>query len=533
MNKIAAYLNEHLLGEVSSASALRKKYSTDSGLLSITPEIIAYPRVTNDIRKIARFTWQLAEKGHVVAITPRGSGADTTSAAVGRGIVVDMSVHLRDVIRIVTKDRLVHAQAGAQVQTVNQTLKWHGLAVFGAPQYELKPLTVGGAIANDIAGESGGIADAVEKLEVVLANGDVIETGRLNKRDVSKKLGLQTFEGELYRKLSALLEDNEEVIKHLAADTTHDNTGYKRIAEIRGRDGSFDLTPLFIGSQGTLGIISEVVLKTDFYSDASTHIVITTSSVQFARDIADRIVELEPSELTIYDGELFRRATKQGAAFGILGGVDQLGAVVYVRLNDFSDRAQNHKLKKLRKLLQKLSVGAVDSTERPEEDFKVVNGIRQTLSLGSSDAHIALPILNGAFVDADRREEFESALAELAARHHIELPIDLNVLNGTYRLYPLLTLESVSDKQKLFKLLSDYAALVDKCGGAFTADGSEGRLKSIAAWSVLDEPQAKLYEQVRAIFDPFGTLNPGVKQKDDVRALVAGLRPTYDNTNAL
>ena len=92
-------------------------------------------------------------------------------------------------------------------------------------------------------------------------------------------------------------------------------------------------------------------------------------------------------------------------------------------------------------------------------------------------------------------------------------------------------LDVVSDKQKLFRLLNDYADMVDKANGAFVSDGGEGRLKSNAAWSVLDEKEVILYEQLRAIFDPFGTLNPGVKQKNDIRTLVSALRPSYDATD--
>src|SRR6218665_3520152 len=118
MNKIAAYLNEHLLGEVSGAKSLRKAFSTDASVLAIAPEIIAFPRVTNDIRKIARFTWQLAEKGHVVPITVRGFGGDTTGAAIGRGILIDTTKHLNSIVQIAVKDKLAHVQAGTSLDTI-------------------------------------------------------------------------------------------------------------------------------------------------------------------------------------------------------------------------------------------------------------------------------------------------------------------------------------------------------------------------------------------------------------------------------
>lgn len=533
MNKIAVYLNEHVLGEVSSSKALRKAYSTDASVLNIAPEIVAFPRVTSDIRKIARFSWQLAEKGHGVGITVRGYGGDNTGAAIGKGIVIDTTKHLNSIIQIAVKDKLVHVQPGISLDTVNTTLKWQGLTLVGSAQLGPKQISVAGAIASDSLGIDGSVSDSIEKLEVVLANGDVIETGKLNRREVNKKLGLQTLEGEIYRKLEGLLEDNEELVKRLASDSVRDNTGYKRVADVRSKDGSFDLTPLFIGSQGTLGIISEIVLRTEFYSQDEVHLVVTTDSMQVARDLADSISQLKPAELMIYDAELLRRATKQGAKFDVLGSVNQAGAIVYVRLNDFSDRVQAHKLKRLRKVLAKANVGVVDSTERDPQDFMPLVGIRQTLELGTSEEHIALPVINGASIPTNRQEEFESSLAELATKHHLELPLIQNALTGTYDVFPLLKLDTVSDKQKLFKLMGDYAVLVSHCEGAFNADGAEGRLKANAAWATLDDDEAKLYEDIRAIFDPFDTLNPGVKQKTELRTLVTALRTSFDSASVL
>lgn len=533
MNKIASYLNQHLLGEVSSAKSLRRLYSTDGSILTINPEIITFPRVTSDIRKIARFTWQLAEKGHIVGITARGFGGDVTGAAIGRGVIVDTSKQFNSVIEVAAKEKLIHVQAGVALSQIEEALRWQGLTVPGAFHRGVQHISVGGAIANDSLGVNGSIADSVKRLEVVLANGDVIETGRLNKREVGKKLGLQTLEGEIYRKIEGLLEDNEELIKRIADNPARDNTGYKRICDVKGKDGSIDLGPLFVGSQGTLGIISEVVLNADFLSVNEIHVAITAESKKAAREIGERIVSLAPAELTVIDGDLLRRAAKDGAQFSLLGSVDQVGAVVYVRINDINDRLQYKKLKKLRKMLEKHDGGIIDSTERDVEGFRAITVMAQLLQFGNSDDTVPLPVLDGSSVPSNRCDDFEDSLKELAEKHHVELPTQFNVLTCTYSVYPLLKLNSVGDKQKLFKLMSDYAALINKFGGSFTADGAEGRVKSNAAWSILAADQADLYEQVRKIFDPFGTLNPGVKQKVELRTIVAALRSSYDSASVL
>ena len=526
MNKIAMYLNEHLLGEVTSSKAMRRRYSRDGSVLNITPEIIAFPRITNDIRKVARFSWQLAEKGHPLGLTIRGMGTDPTGAAIGKGMVLSTAAHLNNILTILTKDRLVQLQPGVTFEALNNALKWQGLALANSPQNE-RYGTIGGAIATNALGDKGEISSAIEKLEIVLANGDLIETGRINKHDLNKKLGLQTFEGEIYRKIEGLLEDNDELIKQLAADRTRDNIGYKAIADVKVKDGSFDLTPLFVGSQGTLGIISEIVLKTHFFKE-STIAVAVVEDAGMARDISDRLLELDPSVLRTIDGELFRRAAELGAKASLLGAVEAIGMVIYVQFNDASDRAQLNKLKKMRKLLAKLNVGMIDSSDHQIDEFEAVVNIGESLRRAGNDDAIALPIIDGAFVPTGRREAFFESLAELSAKLHINLPLSTNVLTGTIDVFPILKLDIIGDKQKLFRLISDYAELVSKSDGAFVSDGAEGRLKANAAWATISNDEAHLYEQLRAVFDPFGTLNPDVKQKNDVRSLVAALRTSFD-----
>ncbi|NCQ54040.1 FAD-binding oxidoreductase, partial [Candidatus Saccharibacteria bacterium] len=98
MSKITQYLNEHILGEVTSAESVRQRFSRDGSVLSVTPELIVSPRVTNDIRKVARFSWQLAEKGHVLPLTARGGGSDKTGASIGKGIILNTIAHLNNII---------------------------------------------------------------------------------------------------------------------------------------------------------------------------------------------------------------------------------------------------------------------------------------------------------------------------------------------------------------------------------------------------------------------------------------------------
>lgn len=536
MSKIAQYLNEHILGEVTSSKAVRQRFSRDASILTITPELVMFPRVTNDIRKAARFSWQLAEKGHVLPITVRGGGSDQTGAAIGKGLVISTTAHLDNIIHLglKDKDRFVHVQPGVTFKTLNDVLSWHGLHVPSYPESAAYS-TIGGAVANNaggaLSGKSGLVGDYVTRLEVVLANGDLIETTRLNKRDFNTKKGLQTFEGEIYRKLDGLIEDNQDLINNRLTGNERDNTGYGRLSQVKKRDGSFDLTPLFIGSQGTLGIVSEIVLKTEFMSKDKTILVAVVENSDIAHDAADSLRSLDPAMLEIFDGELFNTAKARGKKYPFFNVTDSevtVGAVIYAQFNDFSDSVRSRKLKKAIKALSKHNASVVTSVDHSVEELSAVREVMSSTFVSEADSDSFPPLIDGAHVPSNRHDDFVAAVAELAKKHHLKLPLRTRVLDGVVFARAALQLDKVGDKQKIFKVISEYSQIVEKHGGTFIAESGEGRVKANTAFALLSDEEKELHAQVRTAFDPFGTLNPGVKQPSDIKDLVEALRSSYD-----
>ena len=537
MSKITQYLNEHILGEVTSNDSVRKRFSCDGSVLSIMPEIVVSPRVTNDIRKVARFTWQLAEKGHVLPMTMRGSGSDKTGAAIGKGVIINTVAHLNNIIyvNLKSKDQFVHVQPGVKFGTLNDALKTHGMIIPAYPSSGYS--TIGGSVANNsggqLSGQNGPIGDWVKRLEVVLANGDLIETSRISRRELDKKKGLQTFEGELYRKIDGIIEDNQSLIVDKIKGFGRDNTGYPGIAKVKERDGSFDLTPLIIGSQGTLGIISEIVIKTDFYSSEESIIVASFSDAEAARDAADIITNLKPASLEVLDGELFDIASTHGKKYPFFGSDSNhvVGAVLFISFNDFSDGARKRKMKHALKKLSKFGVTILTSKDHSIDELYAFREVSSVILQPESDEESMPSLIDGASIPYGRREEFIAALGELANKHHIKLPFHIQWLDGVIYTRPTLYLHKVSDKQKVFKLITDYYELVVKHGGVVSAESGEGRLRATAAYAQLEEEVLDVYAQIRTVFDPFGTLNPGVKQKADLKTLVSQLNPGYNQSD--
>lgn len=532
MSKVAAYLQEHILGEVTTNPAILDAKSRDASVLEITPEMVIYPRVTNDIRKVARFSWQLAEKGHVLPITARGGGSDQTGAAIGKGISLVLTAHMNHIFELAPKQKLIRTQPGTNGYALNSALALHGLGIPSLADHGA-PGTVGGAVANDAAtslsGKYGKTGAWVHQLEVVLANGDVLQTGRINKRELSKKKGQQNFEGEIYRNLDNLIEDNQQMIEDKLSDGAIGNAGYASIADVKHKDGSFDLTPLIVGSQGTLGIISEMIMKVEFMSAHKAVALLAFGDREQARDALDQLRALQPAILELFDGSLFKLAAAQGKVYDFYKELNgNVGTAIVIGFDDFSDRARTRSLRKVAKALSGTDAFMVTADGEDADELLAVREVTAYALNPVGKDTSAPPLFDGAYIPSERYEDFIVAVNALAEKYHVDLPISGRILEDLYFTRPTLQLRKVGDKQKIFKLLDEYSNLVAHHGGHLIGAAGEGRVKARFAYKQLDDDVLALFSAVKSVFDPYGILNPGVKQTIELRHLVSSLRSEYD-----
>ena len=525
MSKVSTYLQSHIIGEVSVRSDVRDAFSTDSGVLQIEPEMVVYPRVTNDIRKVARFAWQLAEKGHPLGITTRGGGTDTTGASLGKGLTLALAAHMHEIFEYDIRQRLVRLQPGVSTTALQQALRLQNTTI-PVLRGSHGSGTIGGVIASAVGGmyaTGGSVLDAIDQLEVVLANGDVLQTERISKRELNRRKGKEGFEGDLYRGIDGLIDEYAEVIAKIPSG---DYVGYSAIADVRRKDGSFDLAPLLIGSQGTLGIISEMILKAQPIPEHRSTVVMTFENRELARDAIDELQRLDPKVLEYIDGSFYNQAIRMGKSYTFYGAEVRKNAVVLVvGFEADSERVIKKALKRLHKTFgghESVSCTVFDAKQSAE-----VESILDVVRYVSAPEHedVAASALYAGFgVPLSHLETFRQGLDALAAKEHVELPFAGHVATGIYGVYPTLSLKKVGDKQKVLKLIEGLAQLIDSVDGTLIAEGGEGIVKSRAVRTRLDEKERELYDAIRKVFDPHGTLNPGVKQDVDLKTLAGYLR---------
>lgn len=232
--------------EVRTSAIDRVLYATDASIYKVEPSAVALPR---DVVQCSAVVKAAADAG--IAVTPRGAGTGLTGGAIGEGLVVDVSRHLRSIELMEGDPGLIWVGAGVVLDHLNRALKPDGLW-FGPDVATSSRATIGGMIANNSSGAHapvyGTTADHVECLEIVLADGSVGWIGR----------GCDGFEPLKHRLAETVSAHLAEIKNRLPADLVKRRPGYDLHRFVT--DPS-DLTGLMAGSEGTLGLISSAILR--------------------------------------------------------------------------------------------------------------------------------------------------------------------------------------------------------------------------------------------------------------------------------
>lgn len=437
---------------------------------------------------------------------------------------------MNKIIELDPKSGVVTTQSGVNVAKLQQTLHTHGRylpSVSDSAEYT----TVGGAVANNDAGRNsykyGPLREHVTGMRVVLANGELIRTSRLSKRELNKKLGLASFEGQIYRELDKLIEDSGDVIEALSGLGDRSNLGYA-VGDVKLKDGSFDLTPLIVGSQSTLGMISEVTFDARVYDPAYELVVAKFDSAKKAFDAVSEINEIKkgPATVDFIDKTVVEHIRKVNPSM-LKNTLDAENPEVtlFIGLDDSVGKRGKKSLLKLldnhQAEIEKVAANDLDSWNALRESVSFV------LSHEEGSAR-ALPLVNDAYVPVPKMTDFlEKAKAILGKHGRGSYAFWGQAGSGIVQAMPLFDIAQVGDRQKMFKLLDEYYSLVAEVGGTVSAGSAEGRLRASQSYKVMSQDMLELMQRVKRIFDPFNTLNPGVKVDVDIEKLKPVIRSNY------
>lgn len=513
MSKLLNELRERLHGEVEVDAQSRDFFATDGSIFKVTPKVVIYPYNENDVIEVMRFNNQLVEKGKALPITARGKGTDQSGASLSEGMSVVFPAHMKRLVGM--SKETVTVQPGMIYSHLESVLHSHGRFL---PPYPASVdfCTIGGSLANNAAGEKtlkyGATRDYVAGLRVVLHNGDVIETSRLNKKELAQKKKQQDLEGQIYNKLDEMINSNWDLIKDSKPKVSKNSAGYA-LWDIKRSDGSFDLSQLFVGAQGTLGVITEAMLYHVPYNPHTTLLVGFFDSVKKLQEAVVEIAPLIPSAQEVVDHNVIDFVlNNRPAVVKALLPEQKPEVVLLVEFDDSKARVQAKKADKARKILAKYAYDMKHSTNKLEQDhmWRIRRQAAAVIWMQQGPKK-ALPIIEDGVVPLDKFDEFVKQAYAILDKYKVKDAVWGHAGNGHLHIQPFMDLSNIRDRQKIYTLTDEFYKMVLKLGGSISGEHNDGIMRGAYLRKMYDPQIYKLFEQVKKLFDPHNVLNPKSK----------------------
>lgn len=522
-------LQKIIKGEVSDDIETLTTYSRDASVFEIKPEVIVSPQDSEDIKSLVRFA--STQKG--VSLTPRSAGTCMSGGPLSESIILDMLKYFNKVVEVGEDFAITHP--GVYYRDFERATLEKGLLLpcFTASR-EIN--TVGGMVGNNSAGEKtlkyGQTKDFVRRLKVVLSDGNEYEIKPLNKDDLGKKLDQNNFEGNMYSKILDLLEKNKEVIQKNKPLTHKNSTGYNLWDVWNGT--TFDLTKLFTGSQGTLGVITEIEFR---LVNAQTHqslLVICLNDLNNLDKIVNKVLEYKPESFEFYDDQTMMYAVR---FLKELSSKFKHNNVISVYLKFLPEIIQNIK-GELPKLVLLANFTAESSQEAQKQSIECQNGlvefkVKNKILNDESDSekywvtrhesfnmlrHHSKDMRTAPFIDdiTVRPEDLPNFLPKLNQilspyKDKMIYTLAGHIGDGNFHIIPLMDLRKDEIRGIIPELSQKVFDLVFEYKGSMAAEHNDGLIRGPFLPQMYGEEMYQLFKEVKEIFDPNNIFNPNKK----------------------
>ena len=507
MNKIANFLNARISGFVTAKPEILAAYSRDASILEIMPRLFCLPQVIEDIQYIVRFTNELAKKGYQLPISVRGSGLDQSGADLSEGIVISTE-KLNKIQEIDDRERLVRVQAGVTLGQLNSALSLFGLRL----PVEADPReTIGGLVSNfytdKIAKKYGSIYYYVDRIEAVLSSGELFQSQSLTPRGLKAAKTRSGLPGKIYQELDRIIQEKHSIISDLKS-SAHFHAGYRMITEVKLKNQAFDLSPLFFGAQGSLGIITELILRVVPLSRPTKKALFIFENLKSTIDFMSELQKLQPLRIDFYDLRIFRSIDLGKTDLDFLQ--DREGR--FLVSTEFDDHFFKNlqALKKISKLPHTFTRSLVDQPDMLEQ-FSQLAKILECYR-NDSEASERIIIADRSFIPAAELESFIESLTTLEQLFDQPLPLFGSFSTGLYSIRPAFDISNLSDRKQLLRFMQQYGKLIHDSGGNIAGGSAEGLVQAIIFNQSLSVQNRILFHEIKTLFDPNNILNPKIKQ---------------------
>ncbi|MFZ1324190.1 MAG: FAD-binding oxidoreductase [Candidatus Saccharimonadales bacterium] len=521
-------------GDVDTSAEAKEFYSHDASLFEVRPELVVSPKDTADVQKLVKSVIKGRKDDPRLSITARAAGTDMSGGAINESIIADFTKYFDKVISMSPDS--AHSQPGVYYRDFERLSLKHGALL---PPYPASRdmCTIGGMVNNNSGGEKslqyGKTDKFVTELQVVLADGNEYTIKPLTKNELDAKMELKTFEGKLYSETYKLCENNYELLQAARPKVSKDSTGY-HLWDIWNREtGIFDLTKLFVGAQGTLGLTTEMKFRLVPAPKHSGTLVIFLRDLKQLGSMINKVLTHKPATFEGFDNYTLMLSFKLFFSFHKLIGWKETiklaillipnalmlmrGIPKMVLLVEFNGDTPEEVAAKVHAMRQDLSEYKHDSLFEEDENeakarkFWIMRRASFKLLRDKvKDKHTA-PYIDDLVVNPEHLPVFLPMLRKILKKYNLLATIAGHMGDGNFHIIPLMKLEDETERAKLEPSMKEVNNLILKFGGSLSGEHNDGLVRGPWLEEMYGKKVVDLFRDIKKLYDPENIFNPHKK----------------------
>ncbi|MBP6931293.1 MAG: FAD-binding oxidoreductase [Candidatus Pacebacteria bacterium] len=543
-------------GDIEDSEEILKTYSRDASLLVVFPQAVVFPKDTNDIKNLViwvnKKNIDINDEAHKLTLTARSAGTCMAGGAIGESIIIDFTRYMNAIegvkkvlpFSITPKYPNAHdveitgeatVLPGCYYRDFEPRTLEHGLLL---PCYTAsKSLNaVGGMVGNNSAGEKtlgyGKTEDYIKELDVVFTDGREYKVRPLNKKELYAKIAQGDFEGDVYKNIFAIINDNKNDIKNAKPNVSKNSAGYYLWNVWDAEKEVFDLTKLIVGSQGTLGLVTKITFHLVKVKPASKLVAVFMKDLTELGSLVDRILTHNPESLESYDDATMKLAIKFFPDFlkkkGIFGMIKFMWSflpeamlmtwkgfpklVLLVEFAGESEKEIDQKAKDLAADIKSFGFGMrITSSQSESEKYWDIR--RESFALlrkHVQNLHTA-PFIDDIIVKPELLPEFLPKLRAILDTYPITYTVAGHAGNGNFHIIPLMDFKDEKTVDIILELSDKVYNLILEYKGSTNAEHNDGIIRTPFLEQMYGKKVYGLFEQTKKIFDEKNIFNPGKK----------------------
>ena len=520
-------------GEIDTTDESRQFYSHDASLFELLPQVVVFPKNNTDLERLVAAVNECRDKIPGLSMTARSAGTDMSGAAVGESIIIDFTRHFNQIEEMTSNSS--RTQPGVLYRVFEKASLEKGALLPSFPASR-ELASVGGMVANNSGGEKslefGKTENFVAKLNVVLADGKSYVLEPLDRKNLEVKLAEKGLEGDIYRQMYELLDKNYEKIKAAKPHVTKNSTGYN-LWDVWDREtGIFDLTKLFVGSQGTLGLVSDINFRLINDKPHNGVLVAFMKNTDNLGEIINTVLTQKPASFESFDNHTlilsikfffffhktlgWKGLFKLGLqllpdAFLLFRGIPKL--VLLIEFTGETPQEVANKVHAMKMILKpyKLEATEEDSTEAKAWKFRIMR--RESFNIlrkKVKDKHTA-PFIDDFVVPPPHLVEFLPQLSDIIKKYKLMATIAGHMGDGNFHVIPLMKIEDPAERAKLRPAMTEVNNLVLKYGGSISGEHNDGMIRGPWLIEMYGPEVMEFFKRTKQIFDKDNIFNPHKK----------------------